>query len=205
MGKKMRKKKVQFPDYEYYFVVPSLSNKEVCCLVSHIWPEDPFLEISHFGGNDEGDLNDFVNGIGLTTRLYKVGNYFSRLLNSDTALLRQEKNGAFLTIDILDRMTKCPDAAPQFLEAYSAYRKKSFGAHVGWEGFDPDDPCYPVELDIAFNAWRAVSKKPNKKEPVKRQIQQWLKAHHPELVAAQIERISTLVNWEKAGGRPSKE
>jgi len=31
---------------------------------------------------------------------------------------------------------------------------------VGWEGFDPESPAYPKELDIALQAWRAVTNQP---------------------------------------------
>ena len=203
----MKRKKVQFPDYVSYFTAPSLTSREVVCVVSHIWPEDEFVDsVSVDEGGAVADHPDqFVNGKKLATTLGAVGDHFRRLVKTDKKLFAQAKIDALPTIQILDLMAECPDASPQFLDTYSKYRKKSFGAHIGWDGFDPDAPCYPHELDIAFNAWRAISQKHNKKEPIKRQIQNWLKAYYPHLVAAQIERISTLVNWEKTGGRPSTE
>jgi len=72
---------------------------------------------------------------------------------------------------------------------------------VSWQ-FDVDDPTYPVELDIAMQAWRAVT---NQREPSltpKQQLTKWLKNHYPHLRAEQCERMSMVCNWEKQGGRP---
>lgn len=70
----------------------------------------------------------------------------------------------------------------------------------GW-AFDPDSATYPEELDIAFQAWRAVTAKPIKKPP-KEQIRDWLNQNYPNLSDAAKDRIATVCNWKKSGGRP---
>lgn len=72
---------------------------------------------------------------------------------------------------------------------------------IGWEGFDSDDPKYPEELDIAFQAWRAVSLNPGK-GTVKEQLANWIRANYRGQSSAAIERIVTIANWDKSGGRP---
>lgn len=71
----------------------------------------------------------------------------------------------------------------------------------GWEGFDPDDPKYPEELDIALQAWSAVRAKQGT-TPVKDQLTAWLKQSGYKLSSAAVERIATICNWDRAGGRP---
>jgi hypothetical protein len=72
---------------------------------------------------------------------------------------------------------------------------------IGWEGFDADDPKYPEELDIAFQAWRAVSLNPGK-GTIKEQLANWIRANYQGQSSAAIERIVTIANWDKSGGRP---
>ncbi len=73
-----------------------------------------------------------------------------------------------------------------------------------WEGFDPDDPKYPEELDIALQAWSAIRKK-DEVTPTKEQITAWLKQSGYKLSSAAIERIATICNWNRSGGRPKLE
>ncbi|OGB22679.1 MAG: hypothetical protein A3I66_12670 [Burkholderiales bacterium RIFCSPLOWO2_02_FULL_57_36] len=70
-----------------------------------------------------------------------------------------------------------------------------------WDGFDVDDLRYPEELDIALQAWRAVSNNPSN-APIKEQLTDWLKQSGYPLSTAANERITTLCNWDKSGGRP---
>lgn len=72
-------------------------------------------------------------------------------------------------------------------------------------------PAYPPELDIALQAWRAVSATEGKGKP-KARIIEWLGANpevwkeagrKPSNEAKQ--RIATVANWEKEGGATSTE
>ena len=71
----------------------------------------------------------------------------------------------------------------------------------GWEGFDQDAPSYPEELDIALQAWRAVSLS-EREGAIKEQLVRWIRDNYPEQSANSIDRIATVANWDKSGGRP---
>lgn len=74
-----------------------------------------------------------------------------------------------------------------------------------WEGFDPDGDTYPLELDIAMQAWRAVTNRPAPNMTAKEQIENWLDENYPDRKKLSKEaraRIAVMCNWEKAGGRP---
>lgn len=89
-------------------------------------------------------------------------------------------------------------------EELAAMAKTLHQYGIAWEGFDPDSDNYPYELDVALQGWRAVTKKPEKGTPPKEQIRNWLRSHYPDLTKEAIERIATVCNWEKRGGRPSR-
>ena len=77
-----------------------------------------------------------------------------------------------------------------------------------WDQFDENDAHYPPELDIAFQAWRAVS---NEKFPksgtVRQRLERWIRQHHPDaaLKKETIERIATVASWDKQRGRKPKK
>ena len=64
--------------------------------------------------------------------------------------------------------------------------------------FDPKSTTYPIELELACQAWRAVSSTNNKGKP-KARIEKWLK-DNTKLSDSAMERISIVANWEKTGG-----
>lgn len=66
-----------------------------------------------------------------------------------------------------------------------------------------DSDKYPEELDIAFQVWRAVAVN-GQGEGInsKAKITHWLKAYYPTLTKSALERIATVVNWDKVGGKP---
>lgn len=76
---------------------------------------------------------------------------------------------------------------------------------LAWEGFDPDSDTYPPELDMAMQAWRAVTNSPDAALTAKEQIEGWLNRNYPNKKMLSQEaraRISVICNWEKSGGRP---
>lgn len=73
---------------------------------------------------------------------------------------------------------------------------------LAWEGFDPGSDTYPLELDMAMQAWRAVTNRPGPNMTAKEQIENWLNKNYPKLTSAARDRIAVVCNWEKAGGRP---
>ena len=75
---------------------------------------------------------------------------------------------------------------------------------ASWQ-FDEGDASYPEELDIAMQAWRAVSIRRDLALTPKQQIAEWLAKHYPKLLPEQRTRISMICNWEKQGGRRSSE
>jgi hypothetical protein len=69
-----------------------------------------------------------------------------------------------------------------------------------WQ-FDESAESYPSELDVAMQAWRAVSNQRNSTVTVKQQIVAWLSKNYPKVSEEARERIATMCNWEKRGGR----
>ena len=65
--------------------------------------------------------------------------------------------------------------------------------------FDKSSETYPTELDIAFQAWRAVSATEGKGKPTAR-IRKWLDTNAIHLSNEAKERIVTVANWDKSGG-----
>ena len=74
-----------------------------------------------------------------------------------------------------------------------------------WDGFDVDSPTYPEELDIAFQAWRAISKHCDPNRTPKQQIRSWVSSNYPGVKTEALERISVMCNWSKQGGRKKKD
>ena len=64
--------------------------------------------------------------------------------------------------------------------------------------FDPKSTIYPNELELACQAWRAVSSTNGKGTP-KERITKWLK-DNTDLSNSAIGRISIVANWKKVGG-----
>ena len=64
--------------------------------------------------------------------------------------------------------------------------------------FDPKSTTYPIELELACQAWRAVSSTNGKGTP-KERITKWLK-DNTDLSNSAIGRISIVANWKKLGG-----
>ena len=64
--------------------------------------------------------------------------------------------------------------------------------------FNQKSTTYPIELDLACQAWRAVSSTNSKGKP-KARIEKWLK-DNTKLSDSAMERISIVANWEKTGG-----
>jgi hypothetical protein len=64
--------------------------------------------------------------------------------------------------------------------------------------FNKSDQNYPIELDIALQAWKAISSE-NKKGKPKARAKEWLDAN-TKLSNEAKDRISTVVNWDKTGG-----
>ncbi len=73
----------------------------------------------------------------------------------------------------------------------------------GWQ-FDESSDNYPPELDVAMQAWRAVSKNRESTQTIKQQLQSWLAKNYPKLSDEARERIATVANWGKRGGRPAQ-
>lgn len=69
-----------------------------------------------------------------------------------------------------------------------------------WKGFDPESPTYSTELDAAIQAWLAVSGNRDPSMTVKEQVTDWIEPRF-KLSAEALQRIATVCNWEKDGGR----
>ncbi len=67
------------------------------------------------------------------------------------------------------------------------------------QALDKNSPTYPPELDLALQAWRAVSATEGKGKP-KARIRAWLDINASHLSNDAKKRISILANWDKKGG-----
>jgi hypothetical protein len=68
---------------------------------------------------------------------------------------------------------------------------------------EPNSPTYPPELDWALKAWTAAQGNRDEEMTAKQQIIDWLEPRGPQhnLSGEAIERIATVCNWNKRGGR----
>jgi len=64
--------------------------------------------------------------------------------------------------------------------------------------FNKDNSTYPLELDLAVQAWQTVSRTQGKGKP-KARIKAWLD-ENTDLSSEAKKRISIVANWDKAGG-----
>jgi len=69
--------------------------------------------------------------------------------------------------------------------------------------FDKTSNTYPLELDLAIQAWQAVSSSEGKGKP-KARIRAWLDSN-AKISNEAKERISIIANWEKTGGATSTD
>ncbi len=69
--------------------------------------------------------------------------------------------------------------------------------------FDKANPKYPPELDLALQAWRAISTTEGKGKP-KGRIKAWL-GSNTKLSEEAKTRISIVANWDKSGGATSTD
>ncbi|MEZ5450313.1 MAG: hypothetical protein R3E89_15545 [Thiolinea sp.] len=71
-----------------------------------------------------------------------------------------------------------------------------------FDSFDLDSDVYPPELDIAFQAWRAVAINGQGGEgTAKQRLEAWLRGSGYGLKDEAIKRIATVCNWDKGRGR----
>ena len=73
----------------------------------------------------------------------------------------------------------------------------------GAQKFDEAGPHYPPELDIALQAWRAVSndKRSVATGTVRQRLEAWVENAYPKLTREASERIATVASWDKQRGR----
>jgi hypothetical protein len=67
---------------------------------------------------------------------------------------------------------------------------------------DPNSPTYPPELDWALQAWTATQGSRDEEMTIKQQIIDWLLPRPGHNLSSEaLERIATVCNWNKRGGR----
>lgn len=84
------------------------------------------------------------------------------------------------------------------LAEFKANEKEDFTPTSYANPTNKDSTTYPPELDIALQAWQAVSTIEKKGKP-KARIKEWLDAN-TKLSDEAKERISIVANWNKTGG-----
>jgi hypothetical protein len=163
------------------------------------WTSDEAVAIS-FGKNPK-----VVTGEALKNYLGKAqfaDNYFLRCDLLDRAIQSDRLPKEIPPADFLEwahqRSIPIPSALTNCLAGLG-----TISSHA-WDGFDPDSSTYPAELDIAFQAWRATSTRPDSSKTPKEQIYAWVRKHYPETSKEAQQRIAIMCNWAPRGGRPSR-
>lgn len=103
---------------------------------------------------------------------------------------------------LVDR-DKIAEYCKQLIQDHNSLKERyeKLAEEIGSWQFDEDDKSYPVELDVAMQAWRAVSKQREPSVTAKQQLAAWLAKHYSKLPSEARDRIATVCNWEKRGGR----
>lgn len=70
--------------------------------------------------------------------------------------------------------------------------------------FEPDASDYARELHIAYLAWSVVASDSNSTGLPKVRLKEWLDKNYPDLSKEAKERIATVCNWDKKGGKKTK-
>ena len=163
------------------------------------WTSDEAVAIS-FGKNPK-----VVTGEALKNYLGKAqfaDNYFLRCDLLDRAIQSDRLPKEIPPADFLEwahqRSIPIPSALTNCLAGLG-----TISSHA-WDGFDPDSSTYPAELDIAFQAWRATSTRPDSSKTPKEQIEAWVRKHYPGTSKEAQQRIAIMCNWAPRGGRPSR-
>lgn len=84
------------------------------------------------------------------------------------------------------------------------YKSETSASQLELPIFDKNSSTYPIELDLALQAWRAVTSNLGKGKAPKAQIIKWLDANTKLSVVAK-ERVATVANWNKTGGSPRSD
>ena len=108
--------------------------------------------------------------------------------------------------ELLADRDKIAGFCKQLIQNHNALKERyaKLEEDLGSWQFDEDDKSYPVELDVAMQAWRAVSKQREPAVTAKQQLAAWLAKHYSKLPAEARDRIAIVCNWEKRGGRKSR-
>lgn len=97
------------------------------------------------------------------------------------------------------------EMAKQLIEQQTVLRERIDELETRvWNGVDTSGESYSQELDIAVQAWRAVSNSRDFSMTVKEQIIDWIQPRF-KLSTEAIQRIAVVCNWEKEGGRRKRE
>lgn len=98
------------------------------------------------------------------------------------------------------RVMVASEVLPQsWKECISVDEQKKLAPSKQQPDFDKASTTYPPELDIAVQAWKAISTTEGKGKP-KARIEAWLNTNADQLSNAAKKRIEIVANWEKTGG-----
>jgi hypothetical protein len=104
--------------------------------------------------------------------------------------------------NLLDKMNALTEACDRLTVERDACKEQVAKLEASpWRGFNKESPFYPLELDVAMQAWVAVSGNRDTSMTVKEQVKDWLEPRFKVLSREALERAMTVCNWEKRGGR----
>lgn len=100
-----------------------------------------------------------------------------------------------------------PVPKPDWQALYEQQRSKCLQLEEQQKLFDPDSDCYPERLDVAYQAWRAISNgQGDQNQTVMTRIRAWIDANYPESKFKKWtngirESMAQTASWDMRPGR----
>ena len=166
---------------------------------SHFLPvKEAFSRLSDSAQGLLDDLHNVITNVRAASKLMSLHVFAGDAVRPRNFLLWARERGhtippalAVLTQDV-----------PSIAELQARIKQLETDLSKAWDQFDPEAPNYPPELDIAFQAWRAVCKESPPSDGTPRQrLERWIRNAYPDLVSEEVGRIATVANFDKQGGR----
>ena len=137
----------------------------------------------------------------MESRAWKANSYYSypnHVINFAKSIFQDAPNGAQAIIDFisLQLTTKNQSVNINAEEKPKQLQEVEKPLHTS---FDKASTTYPTELDLAMQAWQAVTSSEGKGKP-KARIRAWLDSNTKNISNEAKERISIVANWDKSGG-----
>jgi len=154
--------------------------------------------LSDFAQGLVDDVHNIVTNVGAAARQQNLHVFSGNVVEPRKFLLWARDRGhtipaplAVLTQDV-----------PSIGELQARIRQLETDRDNAWDQFEPNSSFYPRELDIAFQAWRAVcNESPASKGTPRQRLERWIRNGYPDLLTEEVERIAIVANFRKQRGK----